>query len=155
MEMIELKVKGKGLLYDPINPVLSTVYLFLEEKKLDTGKMLVLAIDQVTAQGIRGALCKTKNSRPLTHELFEKGLRALGAKVDRIEITATEDGAYIGNLVLIDKNSEEINLDSRPSDGIALTLRFNGKILVARELFEQVGRFIGKELEDELDELKK
>lgn len=149
MEMIELKVKGRGLLYDPLN---LSVYLFLEEKELDTGKMLTLVIDQVTAQGIRSALCKTKNSRPLTHELFEKGLRTLGAKVDRIEITSAEDGAYIGNLVLIDKNSEEINLDSRPSDGIALTLRFNGKILVAKEIFERNSQFIGEELENELAE---
>lgn len=151
MEMIELKVKGRGLLYDPLN---LSVYLFLEEKELDTGKMLTLKIDQVTAQGIRSALCKTKNSRPLTHELFEKGIKALGAAVDRIEITAAEDGVYIGNLVLIDKNNKEINLDSRPSDGIALVIISGGKILVARELFEQASQFIGQELEDELDGLK-
>lgn len=146
-KMIEMKVKG--ILGG--NP-LTGANLLLGEKTGKTNKAIVVGIDYITARGIDVILRSESTPRPLTHELFEKALGLFGAEVDRIEITHIKDETFIGNLVLITKKGTETHLDSRPSDGIAMALRFGATILVAKKVFDKCARTLSKEIEDLLSE---
>lgn len=144
-KMIEMKVRG--ILGSPF-----AVSLFLGEMTEETRKTITMGIDSITAQSIDVILRGENTSRPLTHELMEKTLKALNARVDRLEITEIRDGVFIGILVIVNNLDIESHLDSRPSDGIAMALRFGAKILVAKEVFDKCGELLPKEIDDLLSE---
>jgi bifunctional DNase/RNase len=64
-------------------------------------------------------------------------LAALGATLVQVVITQIKDGVFYAKLVLRDAQGEVKELDSRPSDAIALALRVRAPILIADEVFEQ------------------
>lgn len=74
--------------------------------------------------------------RPLTHDLLEDVIGALGYLVQRVEITRLEEGTFFAALVL---RGEEhtIAVDARPSDSIALAVRAGCPIFVAEEVLEE------------------
>ncbi len=73
--------------------------------------------------------------RPQTHDLLASTIEALGGELLRIEITHFSQGTYFARLV-ISKNGQEIEIDSRPSDAIALGIAKSVPILVAEEVLE-------------------
>ncbi|MDZ4829440.1 MAG: bifunctional nuclease family protein [Phycisphaerae bacterium] len=68
--------------------------------------------------------------RPQTHDLLASVIRHLGGKLTRIEIHDLSEGTFFANLV-IDRDGEEITVDSRPSDAIALGIAERVPIFVA------------------------
>ncbi|RRJ33507.1 bifunctional nuclease family protein [Halocatena pleomorpha] len=76
--------------------------------------------------------------RPLTHDLLLDGIEELGGRVDRVAITAVEDGTYFADLHL-DTPRESVVIDSRPSDALALAARTNAPIEIAPEVFDGGG----------------
>ena len=74
--------------------------------------------------------------RPITHDLFATALEALGARIDRIVISALADETYHALLVL-EVDGRSIELDARPSDCVALAVRTSTRILVAEEVLDQ------------------
>lgn len=140
-KMIEMKIRG-------ILESIGGSLLFLEKKAEETNEVIHMGIDFIAARSIEVILRGENTSRPLTHELFEKALGAFGVKVDRIEITHIKNEAFIGDLVFTTEEGMEVHLDSRPSDGIAMALRFGAKILFAKEIFDKYGKPLPKEVED-------
>ncbi len=75
--------------------------------------------------------------RPLTHELFGNVLDALGVRIERIIISELRGRTYFGRLILR-QNGETFDIDSRPSDAIALAVQKGAPIFVDESVLEQV-----------------
>ena len=85
--------------------------------------------------------------RPLTHDLMKNVLEYLECGVARIEVCDIVEGTFIARLILR-YNGSEIEIDSRPSDAIALGLRFGAPIFVDKNVMDEAGRiFTDEELE--------
>ena len=85
--------------------------------------------------------------RPLTHDLVDSVLARLGGEVSSVRVDRVEDEIFYGTLVL--KNgSKEVELDSRPSDAIALGVGSNAPIYVAQGVIDSAGMRLD-ELDDE------
>jgi uncharacterized protein len=106
------------------------VYLRTKQDKRE----LSMFIGPFEAQGILFPLQEMRPPRPYTHDLMLEALHRLKAKVKQVVITELRDNTYFANLVL-DVQGQEITLDSRPSDAIALALRENVPILATEKAF--------------------
>jgi len=95
---------------------------------------LSLFIGPFEAQGIILPLQGMRPPRPYTHDLMLETIHRLKARVKRVIITEMRDNIYIATLIL-DAQGQEVILDSRPSDAIALALRENVPILAAEKVF--------------------
>jgi len=89
--------------------------------------------------------------RPLTHDLTLDIVEELGGRVTRVVVSAVEDGTYIADLH-IDSPREELVVDARPSDSLALAARTDAPIEVATPVFED-GRRDPEEFDD-LDDIR-
>lgn len=111
------------------------VYLRAKQDKRE----LSMFIGPFEAQGIILPLQNMRPPRPYTHDLMLEALHRLKAKVKQVVITDLRDNTYYATLVL-DVQGQEITLDSRPSDAIALALRENAPILAAEKAFARSPR---------------
>ena len=74
--------------------------------------------------------------RPLTHDLFVAALGRLDVRIDRVVISELAEETYHARLIL-ERAGEEVELDARPSDCVALAVRTDVRILVAEEVLDQ------------------
>ncbi len=95
---------------------------------------LTMFIGPVEANAIAIPLQGMRPPRPLTHDLLIDVIHRLRGKVKRVVITEMKEGTYYANLIL-DVQGQEVPVDSRPSDAIALALRENAPILAAEPAF--------------------
>ena len=91
---------------------------------------LVIAIGLAEATSIATELEGVELPRPLSHDLLREVIERLGAKVVRVEIVDLRANTFFAELILAGENDEEIRVDSRPSDGIALAVRADAPIFV-------------------------
>lgn len=101
----------------------------------DEDRVLPIFIGAPEAQSIAQALEGEAFPRPLTHDLFKTALETLGAEVVRVQIVHVEEQTFHANLVLL-AGGDEIELDARPSDAIALAVRFDAPILVRQDIWD-------------------
>lgn len=104
----------------------------------DHGVALPIWIGPGEAQAIAAHLAGQAPPRPLTHDLVKTALERFGVGLRRVVIRALEDNTYFADLVL-ERDGEEVVIDSRPSDAIALAVRFGQPIFVDRALFLREG----------------
>jgi bifunctional DNase/RNase len=95
---------------------------------------LVMFIGRAEAQGIVMPLQGARPPRPQTHDLLLEVIRRLRAKVLRVVITEMRESTYFANLVL-EVGGQELIVDARPSDAIAVALRAEAPILAAEAAF--------------------
>lgn len=107
-------------------------------RELTVDRYLPIWIGPFEAESITIALQEIEIARPQTHDLMKNLLGVLGARLMRVEISALRDDVFYGNLVL-DVNGDTINVDTRPSDALALAVRAHVPILVAKEVMEKAG----------------
>jgi hypothetical protein len=74
--------------------------------------------------------------RPLTHDLFATALEELGVRVDRVVISNLAEETFHAQL-LLEQDGRTIEIDSRPSDALALAVRAGGRIFAAEAVLEQ------------------
>ena len=103
--------------------------------KSKDGQILPIVIGIFEAQSILFVLEKSSFPRPLTHDLTKNIIQNLGWKVIRVEIHSLRENIYYADIIL-QKNDAVKRIDCRPSDGIALALRFNAPIFASEELLE-------------------
>jgi bifunctional DNase/RNase len=139
-------VRVRRVAFDPAShaPV-----VLLED--VDHGVALPIWIGPAEAQSIAAHLEGDVPKRPATHDLVKNAFDQLGVGVRRVVIRALEDNTYFADLVL-ERDGEEVVIDSRPSDAIALAVRTGQPIFVDRALFqrEAVVDLRGAEREDVL-----
>ena len=98
---------------------------------------LPIWIGDLEAAAIDLRLKKQKPPRPLTHDLLESVLSAMGAKVERVDVIDLRDKVYYGRLTLRDAKGTLRTIDARPSDCIALAVGAGLPIFVAPHVLRQ------------------
>ena len=133
MELIELKIYG--ISYS--DNTSGAFALILTE--MNGSKKLPIVIGGFEAQAIAVALeKKIKTSRPLTHELFKGFADKFDIKFNHVIIHKLIEGIFFSNLVC-EKDDKIIKIDSRTSDAIALSIRFNAPIFIEKGILDNVG----------------
>tara|TARA_B100001057_G_scaffold121668_1_gene120482 strand:+ start:20717 stop:21334 length:618 start_codon:yes stop_codon:yes gene_type:complete len=133
MELVELKIQG--ISYS--DNTSGAFALILQET--NGSRKLPIVIGGFEAQAIAiGLEKKIKTSRPLTHELFKSFADKFGIKLNHIIISKLKDGVFFSNIIL-ENNGDLIRIDSRTSDAIALSIRFNAPIFVKKDILDKAG----------------
>lgn len=96
----------------------------------DGERKLPIMIGMAEAHAIAQALEDIERSRPLTHDLIKNMLDKLGATVDRVNIDDLFNNTYYARII-IKSGDELIEIDSRPSDAVAIAVRYDAPIYVA------------------------
>ena len=104
-------------------------------REINAERYLPIWIGPYEAEAITIALQEIEVARPQTHDLLKNVLNSLNARLLRVEVVALRDDVFYGNLV-VEHNGEVLNIDSRPSDALALAVRAHVPILVARDVMD-------------------
>lgn len=102
------------------------------------GRVVPIVIGPCEAHAIASALNEEIPQRPMTHDLMRNILTRLGVTVDRVLIDDLWQGTFYAKIYLI-HGDKEYEIDSRPSDAIALALRFRAPIYMAESVLEMEG----------------
>lgn len=105
---------------------------------IDDPRTLPVFIGPAEAQAIAIKIDDMKVPRPLTHDLLRNVLDSLQWRVSRVEVHDLVDNTFYGRLVL-ETEGRAAEIDSRPSDAIALAMRCGAAIYVARKVMDQAG----------------
>jgi bifunctional DNase/RNase len=105
-------------------------------KETERDRYLPIWIGPWEASAIAMKLQGLSPDRPLTHDLFAAALEGLGARVDRVIISALAEETFHARL-LIEHGGQTIEVDSRPSDALALAVRAGGRIFAVESVLEQ------------------
>jgi bifunctional DNase/RNase len=125
---VELRLRG--LILDPTS---EAPVLILRE--VDGTLYLPIWIGAFEANAIALALERVRTPRPLTHDLMRATLETLGVRLERVEIHTLTEGVFYARLRLRGRDGP-IEVDSRPSDAIALALRAEAPIWAARSVLD-------------------
>ncbi len=117
-----------------------TPIVVLEEINSDAKRYLRIWIGESEAAAIKVGLEKTSLPRPMTHDLLQNIVDALSATVKAIYINAVEKQTFYAKLKL-KSDSQNLDIDSRPSDALAIAIRYNAPIYVEDDLLEKHGYF--------------
>lgn len=120
-----------GLTIDPLtnNPIVIL-------KEIDGEKTLPIWIGLLEATAIASELEGIEFSRPMTHDLLKNVMEKVDVKVNKIEVCDLKNNTYYA-LIHITHDGKEINIDARPSDALALSLRMNAPIFVEEEVIKK------------------
>jgi bifunctional DNase/RNase len=127
--LVEMKVKF--LTFDSTSNRFVVLLMDLANK---TG--LPIWIGPFEANAIAMKLKKIAPQRPMTHDLIYRVLDTLGSRVSRIVVNDLKESTYFA-LIYLNRGSEEIVIDSRPSDAIAVALSVDAPIYVTEQVIEK------------------
>jgi bifunctional DNase/RNase len=118
-------------------------------KTTDGNKFLPIWIGHPEAAAILMKLQGATTPRPMTHDLVTDMLSQLDAQVVRITVTELRDSTFYAQIT-VQQDGSEIEIDSRPSDAIALAIRAEAPIFVADRVIEESAiEFEGEEVNEE------
>jgi len=107
-------------------------------KTVAGNKFLPIWIGHAEAAAILMKLQGTDTPRPMTHDLVTQIMGELNAHVAKITVTELRDNTFYA-LITLKAEASEIDVDSRPSDAIALAVRANAPIFTADQVIEDSG----------------
>jgi uncharacterized protein len=123
-------------------------------KTADGNKFLPIWIGHPEAAAILMKLQSQAPPRPMTHDLVTDMLEQIGAHVTRITVTELRENTFYAQIT-VQMDGSEIEVDSRPSDAIALAIRAEAPIFAADRVIEESAiEFEGDEVSDEEIEQK-
>jgi bifunctional DNase/RNase len=119
-------------------------------RESDGERYLPIWIGAVEATAIAFAQQGVVPPRPLTHDLLKNVLESTGNTLTEVRITDMTDGVFYAQLVL----DSGVEIDSRPSDSIALAMRTGARIVCSEELLDEVGIAVPDEREEEVEKFR-
>jgi len=124
-------------------------------KEADGERSLPIWIGLLEANAIASELEGIKFSRPMTHDLLKNMMDMLGVEVKSVEVSDLKNDTYFASIRII-HNGREISIDARPSDALALSLRYGIPIFASEEVIRKSMQIDLKgEPEDTSDQGKK
>ncbi len=121
---------------DPSSVVADQRVVLLREE--DGERLLPIWIGAAEGNAVAFPLRGTAPARPTSSDLMVELLRATGARVERVVVTALREATFYATVAVgVDGRTEEV--DARPSDAIALALRVGAPIFAAAEVLEEAG----------------
>ncbi len=110
--------------------------LILNESK--GGRRLPIIIGTFEAQAIALELEHIKPPRPMTHDLLKNTINTFDAAIEQVFINDLSEGTFYAKIIF-SKNGDHFEQDSRPSDAIALAVRFKAPIFVEEMILDEAG----------------
>jgi bifunctional DNase/RNase len=138
----------RGIALDPITNMPIIIL-----KDVDERKALPIWVGIFEANAIALELEKVTTPRPMTHDLLKSVLDGLGVTVRQVIVNDLKDNTFFA-VIELNSNGAVINIDSRPSDAIALALRVNAPIFVAENVVAQAKSVEISEEKEETDKWK-
>jgi bifunctional DNase/RNase len=126
----EVEMQIRGLMMDPVTNMPIVIL-----KDVDSDLVLPIWVGIFEANAIALELEKTATPRPMTHDLLRNLARGLNAEVRKVVVSEMRDDTYYAVIWMV-QDGEVVALDSRPSDAIALALRWDCPIYVSRIVLE-------------------
>jgi bifunctional DNase/RNase len=118
----------KGLMMDPVTNM--PIVVLRDEAGERT---LPIWIGMFEAHAVALQLENSGSPRPMTHDLLKHAIEALGGTVTEVHITDVRDGTFYA-LIYLNANGDQVVVDSRPSDALALALRTRAPVYVAEHV---------------------
>lgn len=137
MDKVQVDILGLST-----NPASGGAYALIL-KEVHGNRRLPIIIGASEAQSIALEMEGIKPPRPLTHDLMKNIITAFGAELSDIVIDELRDGTFYAKL-----NVDSQTIDSRPSDAIALAVRYGVQIFVAATVMDEAA-FVPEEEDDE------
>lgn len=120
-------------------------------REMNADRYLPIWIGVYEAEAITLALQEVEIARPLTWDLLKNVFGLLNARVVRVEVIDLRDDTFFGNIVA-EVDGRVLNIDSRPSDALALAVRSHVPILVSRPIMDSAGIIPEKDLQESTTE---
>ena len=110
-------------------------YIFLKERGGERSFPIVIGLGEALAidYGLKGHVFP----RPMTHDLVHNVIEALGGSLEKVVVNDLRDHTFFAQLQ-VRRGTELIEVDSRPSDAIALSVAHNTPVFVADHVLDQV-----------------
>jgi uncharacterized protein len=105
-------------------------------KTVDGNKFLPIWIGHPEAAAILMKLQGASTPRPMTHDLLSEVLEQIDAKCEKVSVTELRDNTFYASIT-ISMNGSELEIDSRPSDALALAVRCSAPIFAADDVIEE------------------
>ncbi|MEW6658437.1 MAG: bifunctional nuclease family protein [Thermodesulfobacteriota bacterium] len=120
-----------------IDPFTNSPIMIL--KDVDSDKAVPIWIGLLEATAIASELENIKFSRPMTHDLLKIIMESMAIQVTKVEVCDLRDNTYFA-LIYLNREGQEVTIDARPSDAIALALRVKAPIFVAEVVIQKARR---------------
>ena len=146
-EMIEVQI-------DSVRVHLMTPQRLVVLKQIGSERYLPIWVGPYEAEAITVALQEVEMIRPLTHDLLKNVFGAFNARIKRIEIIKLQNEIFYGSIVA-EVDGREVDVDSRPSDAIALSVRAHVPILVHHTVMEEAGIIPEQDVSEESEASEK
>jgi len=130
---VEMKVDGLTL-----DPVTNMPIIIL--KDLEGDRVLPIWVGIFEANAIALEIEKISTPRPMTHDLIKNILEGLDASINHIFVSDLKDNTFYA-VISVNIGGANVDIDSRPSDAIAVALRVNAPILVSTKVIEEARTF--------------
>ncbi len=135
-----------------MDPASNTPIVLLKTEEGE--KTLPIWIGLLEATSIAAALQEIQFDRPMTHDLFKNLTQIMDLHINRIDICDLKENTFFAEIHFVSKNGS-FTMDARPSDAIALALRFKAPIFVDEQVIQKSTINQSSEILDESEEGKK
>lgn len=132
MERVKLEILGLS----PSQSQTGSFALILAEEL--GNRRLPIIIGMFEAQAIAIEMERIKPNRPMTHDLFKSFAQSFDFTIDEVHISSLSEGIFYSKIICSDGIRQK-NIDARPSDAVALALRFNAPIYTTLNVMEEAG----------------
>lgn len=129
---MSVEMKIKGLMIDPVTNMPIIVL-----KDAGESSVLPIWVGIFEANAIAMQLENIPSPRPMTHDLLKNVIEGLDVTIERIEITDLRDNTFFALIHLRRAQGDELSIDARPSDAMALALRAEAPIFVENTVIEK------------------
>ncbi len=140
-------LKMVEVIIDSVRVSLTNQQRIVVLRDINAERYLPIWIGPYEAESITIALQEIEVSRPQTHDLIKNILNQMNARLIRVEVLSLRDDVFYGNLI-IEVNGETMEIDSRPSDALAMAARTHAKILVSEEVMKSAGIIPEADIQD-------
>jgi bifunctional DNase/RNase len=123
--------------------------VILKDDKLERYLLIWVGINE--SHAIAMELQSEKAPRPLTADLLKSVMDELGAKVTDVSVTDLENDVFYARINVLNAQNERLEIDARPSDAIALAVRFEAPIYVDDSILDRASITLPSEPDDRLD----
>lgn len=110
--------------------------VILKDLQAEEERLLPIWIGPFEADAITIQLQGQTAARPLTHDLLKSVIGALGATISHVVVNDLDEGTFYARVVLL-RDGEELEVDARPSDAVALAVRVQAPIFVEESVLDR------------------
>ena len=143
----ELKPAAIALRIDSVRVGYTTQHQILVLRETEGERCLPIWIGPSEAAAIMFAVQGQQMPRPMTHDLADRMVEALGYTIEQVVITQIVDNTFFAEIALVSGEQRHV-LDARPSDALALAVRMDAPIFAAPAVLDQAGVAYGEEVAD-------